>query len=562
MKSFINSLVRQAPWLLGPMFWLRYAVSSQYRDLLRPHLIAYREVRAAVGLSFAKLPKLKQEKRVLILPHGDIPAALIERVLMSGFESADFSPIVVAPNIWPFRRVLSLLGIDGLLSPAQFKVEVSEDEINNALSGIDSLTSLLSLTVKGVSIGNFVVATIMRTHRLGTFSLDSPAFQSLLANAVRQSITAIKFYQILIDTVRPDAVLMSDHGYTPYGEAFELFLINDLPVYSWNATHENGHVTMKLYTEESKNEHPYANSDSTWKYVKDMPWSEDLDRQLENTITEPYKCQEWFAVMGTQFNAHTYDTSTVFTMLGLDPKKKTAIIFPHMFWDAAFFWGEDLFENFEEWFKAVLQAACGNKQLNWIIKIHPGNTVRQLKDGAVEEFAEIRAINETIGNLPPHVQVLLPDTKISTLSLFDVMDFCLTVRGTIGLEAACRGVRALTGGTGRYDRRGFTLDFNNGDTLLETIRDLHNIRAMHEYEIELARRYAYAAFVARSVPLQSVQFHYRHDKTATLESRLMCPDTIALSESPDVIAIAEWLGSGTEDLIKWPENKIKTVASS
>jgi len=53
--------------------------------------------------------------------------------------------------------------------------------------------------------------------------------------------------------------------------------------------------------------------------------------------------------------------------------------------------------------------------------------------------------------------VLLPDTKISTLSLYRFADDGVTVRGTPGLEIACFGKPAFTAGTGTYAGLGFHL---------------------------------------------------------------------------------------------------------
>jgi hypothetical protein len=53
--------------------------------------------------------------------------------------------------------------------------------------------------------------------------------------------------------------------------------------------------------------------------------------------------------------------------------------------------------------------------------------------------------------------VLLPDTKISTLSLYRFADYGVTVRGTPGLEIACFGKPAFTAGTGTYAGLGFHL---------------------------------------------------------------------------------------------------------
>jgi hypothetical protein len=46
------------------------------------------------------------------------------------------------------------------------------------------------------------------------------------------------------------------------------------------------------------------------------------------------------------------------------------------------------------------------------------------------------------------------------------MDYCLTVHGTAGIEAARLGITVLTTGTGRYDRRGFTSDSDSREEYL------------------------------------------------------------------------------------------------
>ena len=46
------------------------------------------------------------------------------------------------------------------------------------------------------------------------------------------------------------------------------------------------------------------------------------------------------------------------------------LFFP-IFWDGTFFYGNDLFINYEEWFKQTLKFAEKNRNINWIIKSHP-----------------------------------------------------------------------------------------------------------------------------------------------------------------------------------------------
>ena len=70
------------------------------------------------------------------------------------------------------------------------------------------------------------------------------------------------------------------------------------------------------------------------------------------------------------------------------------------------------------------------------------------------------------------MKVLDADTDISTISLFEIGDVCVTVRGTVGMEAACFGLTTVTAGTGRYDRLGFTTDPDRPEAFREILRHI------------------------------------------------------------------------------------------
>ena len=52
-----------------------------------------------------------------------------------------------------------------------------------------------------------------------------------------------------------------------------------------------------------------------------------------------------------------------------------------------------------------------------------------------------------------------------------MMDACITVRGTVGIEVAAKEKLLITCGSGRYDRLGFSLDFNNKGKYLNYLKN-------------------------------------------------------------------------------------------
>ncbi|MBI3392625.1 MAG: hypothetical protein HY039_05495 [Nitrospirae bacterium] len=181
--------------------------------------------------------------------------------------------------------------------------------------------------------------------------------------------------------------------------------------------------------------------------------------------------------------------------------------------------------------------------------------VKNARDGVVGEAGEVRIIRERIGRLPDHVRLIPAESDISTFSLFGLMDFCVTVRGTIGIEAAAFGIPVLTAGTGRYDRHGFTVDSDDRQAYLDRLGRVQDVPRLSEEQRTLAERYAYGIFVARPFPLSTVTYEHKRDAKATLSCRIKAKTREDWMNAPDLNAFAEWVQSGEEDFLSLHDAK-------
>ena len=274
-----------------------------------------------------------------------------------------------------------------------------------------------------------------------------------------------------------------------------------------------------------------------------------MRRRLRAEVESSYQSGTWYDEVGTQFGKEALSREELVRNLCLDPSRKTVVLFPHLFWDATFFWGDDLFDDYRDWFCQVLRAAAQNDRVNWIVKLHPASVIKDRRDGYVGEASEVTAMRETLGELPTHIAFLAPDSPISTLALYDLMDYCLTVRGTVGIEAGMYGKAVLTAGTGRYDGYGFTIDSSSREEYLARLSEIETIPAPTAAQTELARRYAYGLFIARPLELQSTLFRYRQDESATLELALNLPKDGQIRDMPDIMRLSKWLEGNQEDLL-------------
>jgi hypothetical protein len=168
-----------------------------------------------------------------------------------------------------------------------------------------------------------------------------------------------------------------------------------------------------------------------------------------------------------------------------------------------------------------------------------------VEDNRNEEWNEITLLKAKLGNLPGHIKFVGPDTDINTFSLFPLTDYCLTVRGTIGIEMPCYGIPAFVAGTGRYAGFGFTNDSSTAAEYLDKLNALEKFPRLSAGEIELAKKHAYALFVRRPLDLKTLQLRLRtNNKTGGLTERdivITARNAQEFREATDLSAFANWV---------------------
>jgi hypothetical protein len=188
-----------------------------------------------------------------------------------------------------------------------------------------------------------------------------------------------------------------------------------------------------------------------------------------------------------------------------------------------------------------------------VVKLHPGHVVKAKKENIVGRPQELDVIERVIETLPDHVKLVYPETELSTYSLFEIADYAVTVRGTVGMEAALFGVPVVTAGTGRYDRRGFTLDSTTRDEYLQKLATLETYPRLSAKQVELAERFAYGVFSCRPLSLSSVSLEFERDAVATWKVAVHCQTRQQWLASSDMSQLAGWIADGkTEDMLTGP----------
>ena len=133
------------------------------------------------------------------------------------------------------------------------------------------------------------------------------------------------------------------------------------------------------------------------------------------------------------------------------------------------FW-ESIFDDFKEWFEITLDYILRNTDANIIVKDHPCNLYKLTSIGL--EYSS--PVKDFIDTLPDHfkerVFYLPPDTEYTTLEIIQMVNFVLTVRGTVGVEACLLGKEVIFAGTGRFNGYKFGLFPQNKEEYFNLIQ--------------------------------------------------------------------------------------------
>lgn len=413
-----------------------------------------------------------------------------------------------------------------------------------------SARSLLQLQHRGVDVGRHALSLVTRQLRSGTVDLDDPEARAAVERALRQSMAAVLAAEAAIERVQPRVALFLEKGYTPYGEVFDVLLNRGVDTIQWLHSHRADALALKRYTRDTRHDHPFSLSLESWSSIKNMLWTEAHERALMAELRGRYEQGTWFSRKFHHVGKRVKSSDEVRQQLRLDPSKKTAVVFSHMLSDATFFYGENLFDDYEQWLVETVRVACQNTTVNWVIKLHPDYVWKlgqaKLGDGIRDEIA----LRANLGTLPPHVQLLEPGTDISTLALFAVTDYCLTVRGTIGIEMPCFGIPVFTAGTGRYSGLGFTIDSSTREEYLDRVRRIQDFPPLTSQQTELAKKHAYALLKLRpsafttfemvQVPLARQGHPLDHNVIVRAHSFR------ELEEADDLRAFGTWVADSTQ----------------
>jgi hypothetical protein len=539
-----RTLLHTASWLRDPAYRVR---DRQARAEFERFVAEF----GGAGLGAELLPP--GDRKTALVHHVTIPYAGLEAVVQKALQAAGYECVSVGARWRDFLRFDRLAGNEPGYLLSDYDVVGDPEWVREQMTRLTTTRDWLELRYEGVRVGRFVLASALRLRRAGQMKFGEPEAQKTLATlldeSVRNTIGAIR----LLDDVKPSLLLMMDRGYSGAGELFDAALARGIDTVTWNFGYKSNRLAFKRYNPGNDRDHPLCPSKDAWERMLVLPPSPAYGEEVRAELFGAYESQDWFSAVGTQFDRPILSREATRRELGLRDDKKIAVVFPHILWDGSFFYGQDLFEDYTEWLAETIKAACANDRVQWVVKLHPAHVVKAERENYRGKPAELVALEGVVDKLPPHITLIQPDAPISSYSLIQIADFVVTVRGTVGIEAALHGVPVLTAGTGRYDRRGFTIDSKTTDEYLRRLAEIETCPPLTADQVERAEKYAYYLFLCRPLRLSCASIEYARDRKATPILTVRCRTPEEWRRSPDVAALAQWFRDGVaEDFVGAP----------
>jgi hypothetical protein len=418
------------------------------------------------------------------------------------------------------------------------------------MSNLRSLQDLIAYELDGYRVGRNVLSIVLRELRAGRINDSDLRHRELSFETLVQSLAAKQAITWILKEYAPEIAIFNERGYTPAGEIFDGCVLGGVDTIQWCGAPQSECLLYRRYDRDTRGEHPLTLSRRTWQTLQQMRWTPQDEQAVIDRIEAEYTSGAWCSKQQQQDGKKIFASEVVRKTLDLDPGKKTAAIFCHILYDATFFYGDNLFDDYEQWLVETVRAAIANPSLNWIVKVHPVNVWRSRMDGAALVQMEAERLAREFGPLPSHVKLIGADTGISTFSLFGVIDYGLTVRGTIGLELPCFGIPVVTAGTGRYSGKGFTIDPSTREQYSALLAKLHDVPRLADKAVRLARLHYYGSFELMPVPMRSFLLDYN---AVVRDGMPPLPDVVMkrraderLLESEDFGRLVHWMTATKE----------------
>ena len=153
-----------------------------------------------------------------------------------------------------------------------------------------------------------------------------------------------------------------------------------------------------------------------------------------------------------------------------------------------------------DWLVTTIRYFQARPELQLIIRVHPA----ELR-GHIQSRQPIpEEIRRELGTLAPNINIIPPDSRVSTYAVMTQCDSVLIYGTKTGVELTSLGVPVIVAGEAWIRNKGITIDARSREHYRELLDSLPLGRPLDEDAMRRAKKYAYHFFFRRMIPVSSV----------------------------------------------------------
>lgn len=282
-----------------------------------------------------------------------------------------------------------------------------------------------------------------------------------------------------------DVVIIPNGSILEFGAFYRVARYLEVPTVTLEFGEQNERIWLAQDDEVMR-----LDTSDLWKSKKDWPLSE---KQLEEikTLYQARRGGRVWANFARQWQAGKSEGAlAVLRELDLDPEKPIALLCTNVVGDSLALGRQIFTSGMADWLAKTIQHFAKRSDVQIVVRVHPGEML-----GAGHPSVEI--IQQAVVEIPPHVFVVPPDSKINTYDLIELAHIGLVYTTTVGLEMAMSGIPVVVSGMTHYRNKDFTFDPETMSEYLTTVDQLLREpmgRRISQEKIDLAWTYAYRFF--------------------------------------------------------------------
>ena len=360
-----------------------------------------------------------------------------------------------------------------------------------------------------VEIGKIALSTFFRSRCQGEIIINEENKQKLFSLIYYLEKTYKDLCKYL-EINKFEFIFITEIFVEEYSLIANIAIKKNINLVRFNFTAKDDYMIINKINNQNYRTHHASINKKTFEKIKQYN-KEKIEKKIYENFNLRYS-DKWSLSSRNQINSKDLKKEEIFEILQIKKNKKVGVIFSHILYDLIYAYGNDIYLNYFSWLGNTLQIVSKLKNVNWLLKVHPANTWRsELNNQLKSKFEEIRVLDKFVSiHDKSSIKIIPHDTPISPLSLMNISDLCITVRGTAALEMAVMGKRNLCAGTGRYDSFNFSNTYRTHEEYKKALENFNNgslSENLNEIEIENAKLFYYGLFICKPIRLPFIKTH-------------------------------------------------------